>query len=110
MADLSLDVSVDKPTATIGTTVVITLVVTNDGPDDASRFELSGKGEAEPAADDNSEKGRVNKPRLRVYKNLKTRYMKTKINLTLIALFFMGLNAEAQLMEKLKKELKKKDL
>ena len=36
--------------------------------------------------------------------------MKTKINLTLIALFFMGLNAEAQLMEKLKKRAQEKGL
>lgn len=36
--------------------------------------------------------------------------MKTKINLTLIALFFMGLNADAQLLGKLKKRAQEKGL
>jgi hypothetical protein len=36
--------------------------------------------------------------------------MKTKIDLTLIALFFMSLNAEAQLLEKLKKRAQEKGL
>lgn len=36
--------------------------------------------------------------------------MKTKITLTLIALFFMGLNAEAQLFEKLKEKAQEKGL
>ena len=36
--------------------------------------------------------------------------MKTKINLTLIAVFFMGLNAEAQLLEKLKKRAQEKGM
>ena len=34
--------------------------------------------------------------------------MKSKINLTLIALFFLGLNSEAQLLEKLKKRMQEK--